>query len=368
MKNDVLQADLDQCTAYGRNIKEYHFESRNREVVSTLVLTRTKDVMEHDTDVNTYICRADQLNELLDRVVSSSSNQCDIDLWTESAYEPLPTIVEAARKFMKNEPLPNIRRVNSTGIPDAIECLSAISKHAEEHNEHVIAFVTGVPGAGKTFLGLQYVYDVCQDNGLVNSVYLSGNGPLVEVLTDALKSKVFVKDLHSVINEFLAHKANDFQKNIIVFDEGQRAWDVRQMAEKNKSKTESEPDVMVRLCEERLDWCVLLILVGEGQEIYKGENSGIEQWNTALNKGNLEWKLVCPDKLRPVFENDQEIMDVDGASSLDLTVSLRTHLAGDVSCFANSLIDGDVKKSKIICAFYIQGRILDVYYKRSSVS
>ena len=181
MKNDVLQADLDQCTAYGRDIKEYHFESRDREVITALVLTRTTGVMEHDAEVGTYICSGDCLEKFLEHVVSSPSTSCDMDVWAESSYEPLPTIVEAARKFMKNEPLPNIRRVNSTGIPDAIECLSSISKHAEKNHEHVIAFVTGVPGAGKTFLGLQYVYDVCQDNGLVNSVYLSGNGPLVEV-------------------------------------------------------------------------------------------------------------------------------------------------------------------------------------------
>jgi hypothetical protein len=247
--------------------------------------------------------------------------------------------------FMNNEPLPNIRRVNSTGIPQAIECLTEIADDAKTNNKHVIAFVTGVPGAGKTFLGLQYVYDICKDNGLVNSVYLSGNGPLVEVLTDALKSKVFVKDLHTVVNEFLQHKAVDFKKNIIVFDEGQRAWDVKQMSEKGKSRTESEPDVMVRLCEERLDWCVLLILVGEGQEIYKGENSGIEQWNDALNKGHKDWEVVCPDKLVKVFEKDQTIIKQDNSNALDLTVSLRTHLAGDVSNFANSLIDGDIKKA-----------------------
>ena len=217
---------------------------------------------------------------------------------------------------MNNEPLPNIRRVNSTGIPQAIECLSEIAEDAKENNKHVIAFVTGVPGAGKTFLGLQYVYDICKDNGLVNSVYLSGNGPLVEVLTDALKSKVFVKDLHTVVNEFLQHKALDFKKNIIVFDEGQRAWDVKQMAEKGKSRTESEPDVIVRLCEERLDWCVLLILVGEGQEIYKGENSGIEQWNNALNKGDKYWEVVCPDKLVSVFEEDQQIIELNNSKPL----------------------------------------------------
>ena len=346
MKHFAYPADMDQCTAYGRDIREYHYESRDREVIDALVLTKANSLLEQDTEVGTYICSGDKLGDFLEEVVASDVTPCDVGDWVDSSYEPLPTIVEAARMFMKNEPLPNIRRVNSTGIPDALECLTSISKYAEENNEHVIAFVTGVPGAGKTFLGLQFVYDICKENNLVNSVYLSGNGPLVEVLTDALKSKVFVKDLHSVINEFLQHKANDFKKNIIVFDEGQRAWDVKQMAEKKKSDTESEPDVMVRLCEERLNWCVLLILVGEGQEIYKGENSGIKQWNDALNKGNLAWKVICPDKLKPVFETDQEIIDAEGAASLDLTVSLRTHLAGDVSSFANSLIDGDIDKAK----------------------
>jgi len=117
------------------------------------------------------------------------------------------------------------------------------------------------------------------------------------------------------------------------------------MAEKKKSSFESEPDVMVRLCEDRLDWCVLLILVGEGQEIYKGENSGIEQWNTALNKGRKDWKVVCPYKLKHAFPG-RNIFAARDAAALDLTVSLRTHLAGDVSSFANSLIDGDIHKAK----------------------
>lgn len=346
MKTIGEQADVDQCKAYGRDIRNYHFESRDKEVLEALVLTKAKGKISRNRYTKTPVISGDEIGDYLEKVVADKTTPANVEAWCESAYEPLPTIVEAAKKFMNNAPLPRIRRVNSTGIPDALECLTKISKHAEENGEYVIAFVTGVPGAGETFLGLQFVYDVCKDNGLVNSVYLSGNGPLVEVLTDALHSKVFVKDLHTVVNEFLMHKARDFQKNIIVFDEGQRAWDVGQMAAKNKSLTESEPDVMVRLCEERLDWCVLLILVGEGQEIYKGENSGIKQWNTALNKGSKEWKIVCPDKLVPVFEADQEVMDIEEAASLDLTVSLRTHLAGDVSDFANSLIDGNIEKAR----------------------
>ena len=105
-----------------------------------------------------------------------------------------------------------------------------------------------------------------------------------------------------------------------------------------------------------MSWDVLLHLTGdyltltvhlrtEGQEIYKGENSGIEHWNTALNKGNKDWKVVCPDKLKHVFAG-QNGMETRDAAALDLTVSLHTHLAGDVSSFTNSLIDGDTQRAR----------------------
>lgn len=105
-----------------------------------------------------------------------------------------------------------------------------------------------------------------------------------------------------------------------------------------------------------MSWDVLLHLTGdyltltvhlrtEGQEIYKGENSGIEHWNTALNKGNKDWKVVCPDKLKHVFAG-QNVMETKDAAALDLTVSLRTYLAGDVSSFTNSLIDGDIQRAR----------------------
>ena len=90
---------------------------------------------------------------------------------------------------------------------------------------------------------------------------------------------------------------------------------------------------------------MLLILVGEGQEIYNGENAGIQQWNTAINKGVEDWEVVCPDKLLPVFGHDQRILKNANSNSLDLTVSLRTHLAGDVSDFVNDVIDGKIKQA-----------------------
>lgn len=341
----VIHADLDQTAAYARDIHEYHYESRNSHVSPILVLTGAAD-MELDRDLSTCVLVAPKgtLQEAIESVLCNTTTRTNISQWLASRYEPLPTIVEAAKLFVKNEELPNIRRVNSTCIPQAVECLTEISEYAEANKKHVVAFVTGVPGAGKTFLGLQYVYDICKSSEHVNSVYLSGNGPLVSVLTQALHSSVFVKDLHKVVIQYLQNGAPDFQNNIIVFDEGQRAWDSKQMAAK-RNTSKSEPDIMVELCSKRLEWCVLLVLVGEGQEIHNGENSGIIQWNTAIDNSEMEWEVICPDKLIDVF-SDKKLIENPNRSALNLSMSLRSHLAGDVSKFANALVEGDIAKAR----------------------
>lgn len=341
----VIHADIDQAAAYARDIHEYHYESRDSKVSAILVLTGAhENAVDIDTASGVVVAQRDTLADVICGVLEEKGTRVDIDQWLHSKYEPLPTIVEAAKLFVKNEELPNIRRVNSTCIPQAIECLTEISTYAEANKKHVVAFVTGVPGAGKTFLGLKYVYDICKSSDYVNSVYLSGNGPLVSVLTTALHSSVFVKDLHKVVNQYLSNGAPDFHNNIIVFDEGQRAWDVQQMSAK-RNINKSEPDVMIELCDKRLDWCVLLVLVGEGQEIHNGENSGIVQWDTAIGKSETDWEIICPDKLLDVFRG-KKIIENKNRSALNLSTSLRTHLAGDVSKFANALVEGDISLAK----------------------
>ena len=345
-KNQVLRADVDQVCSYCRDLVEYHYETREKEVIPFLVLTRREDLLQTVDTVN--VCSGDRLFDALDKAITrDQTTKTDILAWISSKYEPLPTIVEAARLIFTKEELPNIRRVNSTCIPQAIDTLEKITQYAESNKKYMIVFVTGVPGAGKTFLGLQFVYNVCKQNNRVNSVYLSGNGPLVQVLNDALHSKVFVKDLHNVITEYVNNGATDFSNNIIVFDEGQRAWDIERMKKANRGNN-SEPDVMIQLAEERLEWSVLLVLVGEGQEINKGENAGIEQWNTALSKAKKRWEVVCPDKLKHFFADDQKVLKSKNQNSFDPTTSLRSHLAGDVSNLANSIISGDIEEAKVI--------------------
>lgn len=348
MKNEIKAEDIDQAKAYARDITEYHFESRDKKVIPLLVLTRMNGLNEVIDDITCV--SADLLQKVLDNIFVGDVSSTDVNEWISSKYEPLPTIVEAAKNIMNHEDLPNIRRVNSTVIPQTLDNLKKLTSYAKDNKKHIISFVTGVPGAGKTYLGLQYVYDI---EGY-NSVYLSGNGPLVKVLNDALKSNVFVKDLHKVENEYLRFGAKDFNNNVIVFDEGQRAWDVKQMQAKKRGNF-SEPDVMISLCEDRLDWCVLLILVGEGQEIYNGENSGIELWNLALDNGKIDWEVVCSPKLFDVFSDQKLIEDIDN-STFDLTVSLRSHLSGAVSQFVNYLIDADIDSAaELAPSIYAEG-------------
>lgn len=337
MKNTIKEEDVDQVSAYARDLREYHYETRDKDVTPILVLTRTKNLNEK---INNVICISeDMLQNTLDNIYTENINSTPLDIWMDSKYEPLPTIVESARLIMENEELPNIRKVNSTCIPETLENLETLTNYAKDNEKYVISFVTGVPGAGKTFLGLKYVYNIKK----YNSVYLSGNGPLVKVLTNTLKSNVFVKDLHKIEREFLNYGAKHFNNNVIVFDEGQRAWNNERMQEQDRGD-QSEPEVMIDLCEKRLDWCVLLILVGEGQEIYKGENSGLELWNDAIINSKKQWELVYPPKLSQVFEYDSLKENIND-EVFDLTISLRSHLSEHVSDFVNNLIDGNIEEA-----------------------
>lgn len=337
MKGQIKEEDLDQVSAYVRDLREYHYQTRDKDVVPILVLTRTKNLNEK---INGVTCVSeDLLQNTLDTIYTENITPEPLYEWINSKYEPLPTIVEAARLIMENEELPNIRRVNSTCIPETLENLYKLTDYAKNNKKHVISFVTGVPGAGKTYLGLKYVYDIKE----FNSVYLSGNKPLVQVLTNTLQSNVFVKHLYRIENEFLNGKDRDFSNNIIVFDEGQRAWNKERMLEE-KNEDRSEPEVMIDICEKHLDWCVLLILVGEGQEIHTGENTGLKLWNDAIINGQNEWEIVYPPKLSGIFEKESLKENIND-KVFDLTISLRTHLSEDVSDFVNFLIEGNIEKA-----------------------
>lgn len=352
MKNIIKQSDMDQAAAYGRDLREYHYESRNKKVVPMLVPTGMVNLSQEMEGA--IRCAPNVLGITLKSILGSEL-EGEPEIWMNSKYEPLPTIVAAAKLFMNNEPLPNIKRVNSTGIPKAIEFLQGIASKAKENKEHIIALVTGVPGAGKTFLGLNFVYSKNEAADKVDSVYLSGNGPLIKVLTDALKSRVFVKDLHREMDEFFKRGNKAFNKNVVVFDEGQRIWDEERIAARYGLKAKTEADMMVEMLEENNQWSLLIILVGEGQEINKGENHGIAHWSKAIEGSQKPWQVLCPGKLDKYFSKEK-LMLKEERELLNLTVSLRSHLAGEVSAFVNKVIAGEFKAAAaLLKGIYEQG-------------
>lgn len=326
------QAHLDQVLEYTRDLQEYHVASRDMKVLPLLVITGANNVSHIASGTGVYVRSGDKLH-----IGCKSKTPFSLEDWLHSEYAPLPTVIDAARSFAQHEPLPQIRQVQSTGIGDAIACLQAVTERAQAEKNHVLALVTGVPGAGKTFLGLKFVYDQEQ----IPAVFLSGNGPLIQVLETSLRSKL-VRPILNILDEYRRSGAEDFRNNIVVFDEGQRAWDKQQMQKKGRGQ-ETEPAMLCRMLQECLDWCVLLVLVGEGQEIYSGEHGGLAQWREAITAG--DWQVLCPSKLDGVFTGST-MLDDDRRQHLDLTCSLRTHLAGDVSTFVNAVIEGNVKMAR----------------------
>lgn len=320
---------VDQVIAYGRDLAEYHKASHGLSVEPVLVLTGSSLVSTSAEGL--AILGPSQLAAYLDdRAVSG---HLDFTSWLESPYEPLPTLVEAARMIFREEPLPRIRRAESAGIPEAVNLLVRLTKEAQRDSLRMLAMLAGVPGAGKTLAGLSLVYDRLADDH--DAVFLSGNGPLVQVLRDALKSKTFVQDLHAFITTY-GTSTRAPGHHIVVFDEAQRAWDGGYMAWKGRG-TASEPDLLVEVGERLPEWCALVGLVGDGQEIHSGEEAGIQQWRAALAQRASEgWEVHCPPRLADAFDGQS----VTEHGELDLTVSLRSRRAEDLHAWVAALLDG----------------------------
>lgn len=326
------QSFVDQVQAYASDLAEYHGETHGREVIPILVLAGSRDAARVDGDVVTTT--PGDLSHYL--VSSYRPGTIDLDRWLHAPYEPLPTLVAAARRIFRDEPLPHVRRALSVGIPDTVNLLMSLIDRTEKQKERLLAFVTGVPGSGKTLVGLRVVYERSSERA--EATFLSGNGPLVAVLRDALKSGVFVRDLHAFIKTYgLGDRVA--QQHVIVFDEAQRAWDRAYMRTK-RDVDASEPQLLVRAGERVTDWAALVGLVGDGQEIHSGEEAGMPQWReaAAVPSATKQWKIHCPPRLASEFDG----LPVETHEQLDLTVSLRSKRADEIHRWVAHLLEGSI--------------------------
>ncbi len=256
--------------------------------------------------------------------------------------------MEAAKAKKDKIELPVYEKVRKAGIYDAERCLENQVRIAQKEKKHVLALVNGVPGAGKTLLGIDLAYGAYNAELNTKSAYMSGNGPLVAVLQDALDSDTFVKNIHVYLDQYTDDGAKDFDFNVCIFDEGQRTWTAAQREKKKKKRPEmSEAALMIELIDNRVDWCFLLVLVGDGQEINAGEENGLELWKKAIKKSKWEWEVLCPPNMDEYYSECKIISD-PLRGKLTLGSSLRSNCASNLSNSINALISGDISTAKLL--------------------
>lgn len=324
------RSSIDQVSAYARDLAEYHSKTHGIEVIPVLIPTRTRDKSEIRDVV--HIISPNRLASTLDDCPVGKI--INLEDWLEGDYAPLPTLIAAAKMIFSNERLPAIKRAESYGVAKAVLRLKEIAQRSMENSERSLAFVSGVPGAGKTLVGLQFVYEESDQSS--QAIFLSGNGPLVEVLRDALKSKAFVSDLHAFIKSY-GMTAKIPKQNIIVFDEAQRAWDASHMMLK-KAVEFSEPELLISIGERISGWATLVGLIGHGQEIHSGEEAGIAGWLEALkSKHSLtDWKVYVPPRFAEAFPGESVVVHQE----LDLNHTLRSKQAEHLHMWVQNLLDG----------------------------
>jgi len=393
----ILPAHADQVDAYARDLQHYHAGCEKHTVVPVLVLARAKDRIQQYDSVS--VVSANALAEFLSTSpMWEKEHPVNEVQWLLSDYSPLPSLIEAARTIWDKQPLPQIKRAQSAGIPQTIAELIRIAREAQAKNELHLALVTGVPGAGKTLVGIQLVYENHLDtitqcsvdtltvpspllspqtipqqavadsgtasygrrekatNGRNIAVFLSGNGPLVKVLQHALKNSIFVQDVHGFLKDYGGSTAKIPHEHIWVYDEAQRAWDAERVSTKRGHAT-SEPEDFLRLAERMNSWALMVALIGEGQEIHLGEESGLPQWNDALSVMKKPWIVHCSDKIAPYFTAAKTL---EKNNVLDLSVTLRSHLAEDVAQWIKALLDGDLMAAQAL-AERVRSQGFDAY-------
>lgn len=412
-QKDALQADVEQVMDYALDLKNFHLFSHNRTIVPILIPTNYRQATTsfipsaYDDGVyNPLISGADHLQKLLTAILEHAGvTESDaIDNWIISPYTPTPTIVEAARTLYESHSVEDITRheADEVSTDATISYLLQIIEKSKREGHKSICFVTGVPGAGKTLVGLEVAikqtYNDENTGKEDGAVYLSGNGPLVAVLTEALardnykknsahgklisdsrrEVSEFIQIIHRYRDNMLAKIKNPVENGIVeidpekavragtagfgevehvaIFDEAQRSWTKDRIANYlkrggtygNKLKVPnfpySEAEFLIWSLEQREDWATIICLVGGGQEINTGE-AGITAWIEALNNRFPHWHVYISDKLTEpeyaegrVNELLRENENVEFSDELHLAVSLRSFRAEKLSAFVHSLL------------------------------
>lgn len=374
---------IDQVVDYALDLKNFHEESHHQRIIPILIATKAVEnpfmISSFDDGIfKPILTNGESLNSLIDQIQGSTSGNIDPERWLNSRYKPTPTIIEAAQALYKGHNVEEISRseAGAYNLSKTSATILCIINEAKEKRRKAICFVTGVPGAGKTLAGLNLANSWHNNETDEHAVFLSGNGPLVEVLREALARDEVKGAVRKITKKYALSKARSFIQNIhhfrddnlstneppiehvVVFDEAQRAWSLQQTANFMKRKRGrsdfnlSEPEFLIQVMDRHQDWATIVCLIGGGQEINVGE-SGVIEWFHALQHRFSDWHVYVSSKLQDyeyLGDNFESVFsktnNIHVHDELHLAVSVRSFRSERVSAFVKALLDCKLDEAK----------------------
>ena len=374
---------IEQVTDYAFDLSCFHKESYNRLLVPILISTKAHSVKQEiriskDNVLETICCNEYEIARYITEVsLKFTQDEIIPNDWINSLYMPTPTIIEAAQALYLGHNVEDISRndASAKNLNQTTKAINKIIDYSKVHNRKSICFITGVPGAGKTLAGLNIAVErqkIAEDE---HAVFLSGNGPLVDVLQEALarddakrnhisrkeasrKVKEFIQIIHHFRDDAISVDTPPVEK-VAIFDEAQRAWDEQNLTDFMKKKKHiedfnmSEPEFLISILNRHNDWATIICLIGGGQEINKGESAGIYGWFDSLRNNYPNWDIYVSDKITDDeyskghnFAEMTKNMNVNIIEDLHLAVSLRSFRSENVSNFVKALLDVDIDTAK----------------------
>lgn len=380
-EHGFFNSDVEQVWDYALDLKNFHKPSHSAAIVPILISTEAKYsyTQIEFTSHNDNLTRPIKINKHNIRIVINECldvfpNAKEVNDFAVGVYCPTPTIIEAALSLYNNHSVENITRsdADAKNLTVTTDKISQIIEYAKSSNRKAICFITGVPGAGKTLVGLKVATSHLDEEKNAASVYLSGNGPLVAILQEALardkviqernkgvkmskslakqEVKSFIQIIHHYRDNYLTDKTPPYD-HVAIFDEAQRAWNKEQTVKfmrqkKNQADFDSsEPEFLISCLDRHKDWAVIVCLVGGGQEINTGE-AGISEWLEAINNKYPYWEVYISPNLTDseyaaeatITKLSQNVV-VNFDTDLHLAVSMRSFRAENLSLFVKCLLD-----------------------------
>ncbi|EJU07144.1 DUF2075 domain-containing protein [Fusobacterium hwasookii] len=370
---------IEQVTDYALDLNSFHKESHNKLLVPILVSTEAAEEWQEIKEIRknileTHCCNELNIHNYIQEIVENyNKDEFNPIEWVNSIYMPTPTIIQAAQVLYNGHNVKDISRNDASAINlnKTTEEINKIIDNSKVNNRKSVCFITGVPGAGKTLAGLNIAIERQKIDKDEHAVFLSGNGPLVDVLREALarddvernkttkkdslrKAEEFIQKIHHFKDDAISTNEAPFER-VVIFEEAQRAWDKENlkdfMGRKKgiKNFEMSEPDFLISILDRHKDWAVIICLVGGGQEINKGESEGISGWFEAIRNKYKNWDVYISDKIieeeylkgKNFNELVKDINYIE-KENLHLSVSLRSFRSEKVSNFVKLLLDNDI--------------------------